>query len=230
MNEQAFEALKTYEWGVDPKTLEPITTAVVTTRADAAARSQLESRFAAVLNSDAPRAAKDYVCRQLRSIGTAAAVPALAKLLADEELSHMGRYALERIPAAEAGAALREALPKVDGELEIGVISSLGVRGEPASVEPLGKLLGDAEDAVAVAAAHALGRIGTPAAGKVLTAAKARPATQAAIADALLACAESLLAAGDKPEAKAVYERLGKEKASDPVREAAELGVKACGG
>ena len=230
MNEQAFEALKTYEWGVDPKTLEPITGAVVASHGDAAARKQLETGLAGALGSDVPRAAKDYVCRQLSSIGTAAAVPALAKLLADEELSHMGRYALERIPAAEAGAALREALPKVDGELEIGVISSLGVRGEPASVEPLGKLLGDAEDAVAVAAAHALGRIGTPAAGKALTAAKARPATQAAIADALLACAESLLAAGDKAAAKAVYERLGKEKASDPVREAAELGVKACGG
>jgi len=42
-------------------------------------------------------------------VGTASSVPALAALLTDNELSHMARFALERMPAAEAGAALREA-------------------------------------------------------------------------------------------------------------------------
>ena len=49
----------------------------------------------------------------------------LAALLPDEKLSHMARFALERIPAPEAAKALREALSKTQGEVKIGVISSL---------------------------------------------------------------------------------------------------------
>ncbi len=36
-------------------------------------------------------------------IGTAESVPALAALLPDKDLSHMARYALERIPAPGSG-------------------------------------------------------------------------------------------------------------------------------
>ena len=49
----------------------------------------------------------DYVCRVLRVIGTADSVPALAGLLAERNLSHMARYALQDNPAPEA-QALRE--------------------------------------------------------------------------------------------------------------------------
>ena len=101
MNEnlnKALDALKTYDWGVDPNVLKPIDEAIIATHSDAAARKELETRLIEVLKSGAPRAAKDAVCRALKTIGTAVAVPALAPLLADESLSHMARYALERIP------------------------------------------------------------------------------------------------------------------------------------
>ena len=104
MLDQAFEALKTYDWGVDPAVLKPINEALVTTSDDPAARKSLESRLCEALGSDVPRAAKDYVCRALRTIGTAASVRALAELLPQAESSHMARYALERIPAPEAAA------------------------------------------------------------------------------------------------------------------------------
>ena len=129
MLEQAFEALKTYDYGVDRHVLDPIDEAAVTTRNDPAARKDLESRLLAVLQSNAPRDARDYVCRQLRTIGTAASVPALEALLADPDLSHMARYALERIPDSQAGKALERQLRKLNGQLKIGVISSLGTRG-----------------------------------------------------------------------------------------------------
>ena len=77
MLDKAFEALKTYDWGMDPSLIKPIDEAIVATHGDAAARKDLESRLIEVLKSDAPRAAKDAVCRALRTIGTAAAVPAL---------------------------------------------------------------------------------------------------------------------------------------------------------
>jgi len=248
MSDKAFEALNTYDWGVEPKVLAPIDEAVIKTRGDAAARAELEAHLAAELQSSAPRAAKDYACRQLRTIGTASSVPALAALLPDPDLSHMARYALERIPDPAASAALREQLPKVSGKLKIGIISSLGTRGEDLAAAPatgpfgflhgahhggtvplLRTLLTDSDPAVAKAAIHALGVVGTPAASQALASAQSTPGTQTAIAHATLACAEKLLAAGKKREAKADYERLLKNPPSKLIQSAADRGVQACG-
>lgn len=226
--DKAFEALKTYDWGVDPAIIKPIDDAIVSTHSDAAARKELEDRLIAVLKSEVPQAAKDAVCRALKTIGTAAAVPALAPLLANEKLSHMARYALERIPGPEAGQALREALPKVPAKLKIGVITSLGVRGEATSIAPLQALLGDADAAIASAAAHALGDIATQDAAKALITAKATPGNKAAIADASLTCAEHLLAAGNKSAAKITYDKVLASSPSALVKDAATRGVKAC--
>jgi HEAT repeat protein len=227
MLDQAFETLKTYDWGMDPNVLRPITDAIVKSYGDAAARKDLETRLIAVLKSEAPRAAKDAVCRALQTIGTAESVPALAALLPDEKLSHMGRHALERIPAPEAGQALRDALPKVAAKLKVGIISSLGVRGEAASVAPLQTALADSDAAVVSAAARGLGTIGIPDAAKALASAMPDPKTKAAIDGALLECAEDLLAAGKKPEAKAAYGKILAGKPSKHVELAANLGIKA---
>src|SRR5512140_1040714 len=201
MLEQAFDALKTYDWGVDRHVLDPIDEAVLKTRDDAAARKEIESKLVAVLQSNAPRDARDYVCRQLRTMGTAASVPALEKLLADPELSHMARYALERIPDPKAGQALERQLPKLTGKLKVGVISSIGTRGQPA-VGALRPLLKDPDDAVARAAAIALGRIASVDANKALASATPRPALVSVFSDASLGCAEKLLAAGRAKEAR----------------------------
>lgn len=226
MLEQTFEALKTYDWGMDRHVLDPIDDAVGKTRNDAAARQELESQLLAVLQSNAPRDAKDFVCRQLRTLGTAASVPALEQLLPNAELSHMARYALERIPEPQAGQALERQLPKLNGQLKIGVISSLGTRGQGVSL--LRPLLQDADESVARAAAIALGRIASADATKALGSAKPRPALAAVFADASMACAEKLLATGHAKEAKATYQRLLKNNPPALVRQAAERGLKAC--
>ena len=226
MLEQAFEALKTYDYGVDRHVLDPIDEAVVTTRNDPVARKALESQLLAVLQSTAPRDARDYVCRLLRTIGTAASVPALEALVPDPDMSHMARYALERIPDAQAGQALERQLRKVNGQLKIGVISSLGTRGQGVSL--LKPLLQDSDEGVARAAAIALGRIGSADANKALASAKPRPALAAVFADASMGCAEKLLAAGHGKEAKATYERLLKSNPSEFIRQAAERGLRSC--
>lgn len=223
--DKAFEALKTYDWGVDPEVLKPINEAIISTHTDAAARKELETRLSAVLATDAPRTAKDTVCRALRTVGTAASVPALAALLPSEELSHMARYALERIPAPEAGQALLAALPTVGGKLKIGIISSLGARREAAAETPLQALLDNSDPAISQAAAHALGAIGSLAAGKALVTAKPNAATKSAIADASLECAGYLLASGDKAAAKAIYEKLLASEPSKLVLTAATNGM-----
>lgn len=227
MLDQAFDALKTYDWGVDRHVLDPIDEEVVKTRNNPSAHKALESRLLAVLESNAPRDAKDYVCRQLRTMGTAASVPALEKLLANPELSHMARYALERIPEPQAEKAMERQLSKLNGALKVGVICSIGTRGQ-AAASLLRPLLKDSSDAVARAAAIALGRLGSVEAGKALASAKPRPALTAVFADASMCCAEKMLAGGHAKEAKAAYEQLLKGKPSDFVRQAAERGLKAC--
>ena len=226
MLEQAFEALKTYDYGVDRHVLDPINQAVVTTHNDAAARKDLETRLVAVLQSSAPRDARDYVCRQLRTIGSAASVAALEALLTDPDLSHMARYALERIPDSQAGRALERQLPKLNGPLKLGVIASMGARGQ--GVRLLRGLLQDPDDAVAAAAAIALGRIASVDANKALASAKPRPTLAVLFADAALACAENLRASGHVKDAKATYERLLKSQPPTLLREAAERGLQAC--
>lgn len=228
---QAFEALKTYDWGTDRNVLNPLDQAVLATHDDAEARKELETRLAAVLKTEVSRDAKDVVCRLLMVIGTAASVPTLAELLANEELSHMARYALERIPAPEAAQALREALPQLSGKLQVGVIGSLGVRQDVASVPLLAALLDSPDLAVASAAAFALGGIRTPEAARALAEAKSTCAEiHLATTDASLACAEKLLADGKRTEALAVYRRFVGEDQPKHIRLAATRGMLSCAG
>jgi hypothetical protein len=230
MLQQAFEALKTYDWGTDRNQLAPIDAAIISTRDDAAARKALEDQMIAALNSSISRDAKDTVCRWLMIVGTANSVPALAELLPNAELSHMGRYALERIPAAEAGQALLAALPKVSNELKIGVLSSLAKRTDVTDVAAIAALLTADDGAVARSAALALGTIGSPAAAKALADAKPNDAAKGAATDSKLACAERLLAAGNKVEALGLYKSLVGDDQPKQVRLAATRGMLACAG
>lgn len=227
--DRAFESLKTYDWGQEQKLVEPIEAAIVASEGDAAKRREIETRLVAVLESDAPFDAKQYVCRRLRVIGAAASVPALAALLTDEKLSHMARWALERMPAAQAGDALRDALDKVDGQLKIGVISSLATRGESASTAPLAALLKSDDAAVAQSAAQALGVIGSAEAVKALSTGVTDRNKSVAV-DALLVCAEQALADGRKTDALVIYKGLAKEDQPKHVRLAATRGILACAG
>lgn len=237
----AFEALVAYDWGGDATPFQEIDAAVIAAHADANLRADVEKRLVAVLGPGTSRAAKEYACRKLCMIGTAASVPALAALLGDTEHSHMARFALERIPGAEAAAALRAALRTVSGDLKIGMISSLGSRGDAESVPLLTPLLpaGAATlppEAVALAraAAEALGMIATPAAAEALAAVDplAAGAVAQAAVDARLACAESFLRHGKKPEALAIYQALAAAAAGKPAARRIELaatrGLLAC--
>jgi hypothetical protein len=229
--DQAFEALKTYDWGADRNALSPLDEAVLATREDAIARHALEARLAAVLATNVSRDAKDVVCRLLMIVGTAASVPALAALLADEQLAHMARYALERIPVPEAAHAMREATARLSGKLRVGVIGSLGVRRDAESVPALAALLGDGDPAVACAAAYALGDVRTPEAAEALAKSNAASAeAKRATTDASFACAEKLLADGKRAEALAVYKRFANDDQPKHVKLAATRGILACAG
>jgi hypothetical protein len=200
-----FTALAAFDWGRDASALAALDARVVA--ADPAERADLERRLAGLLAGDASRAAKDYACRRLCLVGSAASVPALAPLLRDRGMSHMARFALERIEAPEAGRALLDALGEVEGDLQIGVISSLAARREAAAVPALAALIAG-EPASAVAAAAALGRIGTPQAAAVLAGQSPAEGVADAVFDARITVAETLLAAGDRAAAAAAFRSL----------------------
>ena len=227
MLDQALESLKTYEWGVEPKAVQSIQDAVVASHGDAAARKKLESTLAEVLGTDLPRAAKDTVCRALKTIGTAHSVPALAKLLHDEELSHMARHALEANDSPEAVKALVGAIDKAPKKIKIGIISSLGARGVGVPVAPLAKALSDKDADISTAGALALGAIGSADAVKALGSAKVTDTNKIAVCDAMLQCAENMLAHGNKSGAKAIYGTVLKIGPTEAAKIAADLGIKA---
>jgi HEAT repeat protein len=115
------------------------------------------------------------------------------------------------------------------------MISSLAGRGDAASVPLLAALL-PGESKTAVAAADALGRIHSPEAIQALAAASgvSDKAAAAAISNARMACAESLLKQGKRAEAKAIYTSLSEAAAAGTTptakatRLAAARGILAC--
>ena len=137
----------------------------------AAAEIAEELRLIAILKSNAGAARKDATCSRLKHVGTARSVPALAALLADKDLAHAARYALESVPGPEAGKALCDALPKATGRIRAGLLDSIGDRGDRKAVGAVAGLLGDADPAIADSAARALGRIAGPEATGALKAA-----------------------------------------------------------
>ncbi len=229
MLDTAFEALKKFDWGSDLAALNPIEDAAIAAHEKPEVGKELESRLAAALQGALSLDAQEYVCRKLAMVGTAAAVPSLAALLVKKEISHMARFALERIPAAEASQALRDAIPKVSGPVKIGVISSIGARRDPAAVATLAGLLKDSDPAVARAAALSLGTIGTAESAAALQQAqKAATGNPLTLIDALLSCAETMLANNKLADASAIYKAFDQATQPRLVRLAAVRGLLAC--
>jgi len=168
-----------------------------------------EPTLIGIIQGDGPYVDKLKACRGLRIRGTAAAVPALAAMLPNPELSHIARYALEPMPCPQAGKALRDAVAKTAGKSKAGIAASLGVRRDPDAVPVLTPLLNDADAEVAQAAAAALGRIAMPAAVNALfKCADNRPEEmRPAAGEALLATA-ARIAESDPAAAIDLYEKL----------------------
>lgn len=171
-----------------------------------------ERELIAVLRSDAPKAEKALACKRLAVDGSKAAVPELARLLADEQLASWARIPLEVIPGPEADEALRKATDSLQGKLLVGTINSIGVRRDAMAVDPLsGHLKGQDVDG-ASAAAVALGRIGNGAAAKSLrqALAVAPVKVRSAVAEGLVLCAERLMSQGDTAQAAEIYDEVRK--------------------
>ena len=194
--------------------------------ANAAGRKAIEARLLMALRSPkATFACKQFVCRMLRRVGTCKSTPVLAKLLTDEKLSHMARFAMESLNCPHVDPALRAALGKVKGNLLIGVVGTLGARRDEKAVAQLAKLVSDKDAGVAGAAINALGRIGGAEAAKALDAAEVGDKLKAARGDALMLCADKLLAGGKASDAAAIYKKMYVPANPTTIRIAALRGI-----
>jgi len=151
----------------------------------------------------------------------------LAKMLTDEKLSDMARYALERIPGAAVDAALREAMAKTGAKVKVGIINSLGERRDAKAAAALSKLVGYLDEMVACAAVAALGKIGGAEATEALANAKGAASGRLRMValDAYLKCADKLAAEGKKKEANVIYKELYEPDMPAAIRTAALRGM-----
>lgn len=160
------------------------------------ANSVKTKELVAVLQSPAASIfEKSRACEQLGEIGDKTAVPSLAALLSDEQLSAYARSGLEGIPDPSAAAALRAALATVKGNSLAGVINSLAVLRDAQSVGALRPLAENPASGVAGEALLALGRIDTADSVAILRRAlhsDSEAARASAAAGCLLAAAKEL--------------------------------------
>ncbi len=184
------------------------------------------SQRVAIVRSDASDFEKITACKRLALIGDKTAIPAVAPLLASEQLSHAARLVLEAVGGPEATAALRAALPNLTGRPLVGAINSLGILQDAEAVELLAAKLTDSDAEVVAAASATLGRIGTPNAVQFLL--KATPGAPAALrphmADACMVCAEQCLADDDRQQAIAIFDQLAAMDLPEPSKLAAIRG------
>ena len=176
------------------------------------ASPEKEKELLAILRSEAAPGEKAIACKRLAIDGSREAVPELAKLLPNPQLSSWARTALEVIPGPEADEALRKAAATLEGRLLVGMINSIGVRRDANAVEPLTTRLQDKDAEVASAAAVALGRIGNAAAAKSLRSALASAPVpvRSAVAEGCVLCAEQLLTSGNATAATEIFDEVRK--------------------
>lgn len=182
----------------------------------------------AVLQSeDSDLHAKAVACKKLAAVGGAEAVPVLAELLDDPQLSHYARFGLEPNPAPAAGEALIAALDRVEGRLLAGMINSLGVRKEAGAIDKLAALGRSDDPQIVSAVAHAMGQIANAESAAVLKEMLAADSqsTRNAAADGALMCADNLADQGNTELATEMYDAVRNADVATYCRVAAVQGA-----
>jgi HEAT repeat protein len=229
--DKKLSAIVNYERGMSREPLIAVEILIRESQNQPEQRKYIELQLAELL-SESTLECKSFICRQLWFIGTADSVPAIAKLLMDEETADIACYAIGQNPSAEAGKALREVLDNVSPKVQIRIINLLGDRRDDQSVEAIGKLVFGAEREVGEAAVAALGKIGGSKARKLLVEARAKGDSELRFAatDAYLRCAEDLVAEGKSKQATVIYKELVSKDEAAIIRSAAIKGLADAGG
>jgi len=228
---KAIEEAATFEFGKNDSAVKKIESIAVASLADKNQREAVEDELAKALEMKMTRDAKDVICRQLRTVATKRSVPVLEEVLHDPALSHLARYALGRIEDVSARQALHRALAKTSGAVQAGIAHTLGRTRYREAASDLVKLLESSSADVSSAAATALGYLGGAEAVAALESARAKAAKTLGvdIDNALLACAELYVQAGDGASAAKIYSRFTSDDAPEHLRFAGLRGLVSVG-
>ena len=228
--DQAWKQLPSYKFGDSRAALNSITAEVVMSPKTSARRDMLTGQLTSVLaDGKASKDARKFACRQLALLGGPAAVKPLNFLLLgdDADLSFMARYALERNDSPEALTALRDALPKTKGLVQIGVINSLAVLGDIDSIDDLVALASSPDPAIAGAVLSAVGKIGVGKALIMLSIVKIRPGSPllAVLQRARLDSAKKLLLRSSLETVAPIYQSIFEDGVTPALRVAGWRGL-----
>ncbi len=177
------------------------------------------------LSGDLSTYNKAYLCQELQWAGRKEAVPALGKLLTDEELCDPAGMALVAIRDG-AAEQLHAALPNAKGRCRLAIVHSMAALGDPRLMGDLMQAMNDPDREVRLAAGDGLSKIPDPRCVNALLEAAEKAAGWERI-KATRHCfvlAEQLMAAGKRAPAAGVYRYLRQSRtdASEKyVREAA---------
>ena len=226
--EDILKELQSYDFAQGVGALTRLRAYVFARKDDPQARRETEAGLLRFIQGSPAPGGLTAACRALRLIGGPDSVPVLSELVLKTETTDAARFALERIPASEAGQALLAVLDKSNGDIRRGVIFSLGERKSAAAVPVLGRLASGKDVLLASDAVKALGKVGGPDAVRALTAAlgKAGPQLKSEAASALLLAAEGSMKAG----AAAIYDTLVAANLPPVMRQAAFKGKIATAG
>lgn len=222
-----FAAVVTYEFGQSRLPLAVVETEIRNSTPEQ--HKAIEERLLKILeNPKSTFAARQFVCRMLGRIGPELSLPQLSQLLRDEKLSNAARLAMQGFESEEIDRILRNSLNDLDGELLIGVIGTIGQRRDLDAVSPIAALIEGANPDLAMASITALGEIGGSEAVAALERMQIPTGLELIRQDAILRCADSMLAGNAVSDAQAIYKRMISEGLPSAVRIAAHRGLVLC--
>ncbi len=164
-------------------------------------RAAVNRELLAVATSGAAsNAARTHCLRLLSNIAPEESVPALAKLLSNAELQEEAIYAIERIPGPASNKALLAAYRTAKDDFKPRVLAALGHRRVEEAAPLCLEAMRSPNEAIAIAASRAFGRIGKKAA-TVNWPKSAEP-------DSVLRYADGLRDSGNAADALRIYKTM----------------------
>jgi len=183
------------------------------------------------LSGDHTPYVKGFLCQTLQWAGHRESAAALGKLLTDEALCDAAAMALVAIKDG-AGEQLRSALPNAKGRCRLTILHSLAALADAGAADAFKQALKDNDREVRIAAGAGLANLGDAGAIDLLIkAADVQPGWERIqAAKHCLVLAEKLTAAGNKAEARRIYQHLRdtRQDASEAyIRQAADKALAA---
>lgn len=224
--EKILEQMSHYNFGQDRTGLSVISENVSRSCNNPELCQWLEAKMLAVLETDATFAGKQFICRQLRIIGSAQSVGPLATMLTNDEYSDMARYALMGIQDRSVNSLFRHALNQnVSDQIQLGLIHTLAARRDPLVIEQFSKLAAHDNPLIARAALTGLGDMGSVQTLDTLNTIDVNPQYHASWVNAKLQNANRLAEQGRIDKAETVYRSFINSSESNAVRGAAFIGL-----